>query len=110
MDLTTVANEQPEIKYLPIRELMSLGILQEVNRQFFHPLGLALEVTISDDEEITEPYISGVWDYRDDPEGITYGENIIDRKKIERVYELYLAHAEERVKKFGWVVQPASKE
>lgn len=34
-----------EIKWLPIEEFQKLGYLQEANRQFFHPHGLALAIT-----------------------------------------------------------------
>lgn len=60
---------EEKLKRMNIQEFMDHGYLQEVNRQFFHPLGLALEVVVSDDEE---PRIGGVWDYRDDPEGIYF--------------------------------------
>jgi len=63
-------------KYLPIKDFREQGFLQELNRQFLHPLGLALEVTLNDDG--TE-HISGVWDHRDDPEGMWYGE--LDEKR-----------------------------
>lgn len=103
------------IKYLDTKVFCDDGYLQEVNRRFFHPCGLALEVTeyFEDDSpehheelekdykkradelqeklpnvprehleavvrELNPPgtqYISGVWDYRDDPEGITFGFN-----------------------------------
>lgn len=61
------------IKRIDIREFRERGYLQELNRQFLHPLGLALEVVILDDgsEEL-----GGVWDYRSDSEGgIRYGYN-----------------------------------
>ena len=57
-------------KYLDIKEFVDGGYLQEVNRQFFHPIGLALEVGIKEKEQ--EYYISGVWDYRDDPKGVYF--------------------------------------
>lgn len=84
-----------DIKYMNIKEFREKGFLQEANRLFFHPCGLALEVACKDcsgclaifgniapdcpvchgdgaDPE-GEEYISGVWDYRDDPEGIYFG-------------------------------------
>lgn len=39
-----------EIKRIDVAEFRSEGYLQEVNRRFLHPLGLALEVTRVDDE------------------------------------------------------------
>ncbi len=55
-----------EIKRIDIKEFREAGYLQEANRRFFHPLGLALEITRHEDGTET---LSGVWDYRDDPEG-----------------------------------------
>lgn len=61
--------DEVEVKKIQISEFRKLGYLQELNRQFLHPLGLALEVSINEDG--TES-LGGVWDYRDDPEGIMY--------------------------------------
>lgn len=121
-----------EIKRIDIGEFRELGYLQEANRQFFHPHGLALEVTTcteesdevptplytlalpaaqyerlvelvegSGDEDLIErvkrsrrydegdSYLSGVWDYREDPEGIVYvfgcGGYGDSREKADRV-------------------------
>jgi len=74
------------IKRIDIKEFREAGYLQEANRQFFHPLGLALEVVISDDG--TEK-IGGIWDYRDDPEGIVFYELTDKHKnKIQNVQKL----------------------
>lgn len=99
-----------DIKHLDIAEFRSLGYLQEVNRQFFHPLGLAFEVVVNtceacrgrgrravsgpgagvdDDIEVTCPdchegevvRLGGIWDYREDPEGILFAEDI-DTEKL----------------------------
>jgi hypothetical protein len=66
-------------KYIDIKEFREQGYLQEANRTFFHPLGLALEVNILEDG--TE-YISGIWDYRDEPEGIYYDLKNSDQERI----------------------------
>ena len=58
-----------DIKRMDITEFRELGFLQEVNRRFLHPLGLALEVVLEPDG--TE-HLGGVWDYRDDPEGMIF--------------------------------------
>jgi hypothetical protein len=60
-----------EIKMINIKEFRKLGYLQEVNRQFFHPLGLALAINIHDTGEET---LDSVWDYRDEPEGIFFAD------------------------------------
>ena len=61
-------SENLEIKKIDIKDFRESGYLQEANRRFFHPLGLALEVSIEDEKEL----ISGIWDYREDKEGIYY--------------------------------------
>lgn len=69
------------IKKIDIKEFRESGYLQEVNRRFFHPLGLALEVTVENDG--TES-LSGVWDYREDKEGIYYDIANSDSLRKER--------------------------
>ena len=104
-----------EIKRIDIKEFREKGFLQEVNRQFFHPLGLALEIIIdwpenmkkleSIDPKLYEEQkekfhnnpsnhpdavykLGSVWDYRNDPEGIFYGKDVIDKEKIDHVNTL----------------------
>jgi len=62
------------IKRISIRKFQELGFLQEVNRLVLHPLGLALEVVFNEDgtENFAEP-----WDYRDDPEGLLFMEDVV---------------------------------
>ncbi len=57
------------MKRIDIAEFRDRGFLQEANRRFFHPLGLALEVIVEKDGTCT---LGGVWDYRDDPEGMFF--------------------------------------
>ena len=73
-----------EIKKIDIKEFRDLGFLQEANRQFFHPLGLALEVIVDGDNTI----LGGIWDYREDPEGMFFGNEIIKEEKIKHVEQL----------------------
>ena len=60
------------IKRMDIKAFRNRGYLQEANRLFFHPLGLALEVIV--DEEDGSVKLGGIWDSRDDPEGIVFNE------------------------------------
>lgn len=71
------------IKRIDIKEFRAKGFLQEVNRTFFHPLGLALEVIIND--ETGEETLGGVWDYRDDQEGMFFETSIISKDKIDHI-------------------------
>lgn len=96
------------IKKMSVREFRDEGFLQELNRQFLHPLGLALEVLIDDDNKVT---FGEVWDYRDDPEGLMYSQGDIDSefvRKANNVKSLAESKARHRQSKLGWVVQPVS--
>ena len=96
-----------EAKKMDIKEFRELGVLQEVNRQFLHPLGLALEVEINEDE--TER-LGGVWDYRDDPEGMVFGRDMISEEKIDSVEQLRESKRKTREKMFrGAIVQPPQR-
>lgn len=96
-------------KRIDIAEFRRLGILQEANRLFFHPLGLALEVL---KEEDGSECLGGVWDYREDPEGMTYAFPDTEEyrrlfvENADRVSALRDQHAAARIEKFGDVVQP----
>jgi hypothetical protein len=57
------------MKRIDIKEFRESGYLQELNRNFLHPLGLALEVVQENDG--TEK-LGGVWDFRESEEGIHY--------------------------------------
>jgi hypothetical protein len=104
------------IKRMNIKEFREAGFLQELNRLFLHPLGLALEVDIDDDGNET---LGGIWDYRDDEGGNIYGSPsdpeeaaIVKRRrqsKADNVEKLRLAKAVERLNKYGWVIQPISQ-
>jgi len=63
--------EGEKIKRMPIKEFRELGYLQEINRRFLHPLGLAIEICVDDDSG--EETVGCIWDYRDDPDGISFG-------------------------------------
>jgi len=83
------------IKRMDIAEFREKGFLQEANRLFFHPLGLALEIVIEDDG--TER-LGGIWDYRDDPEGVFFDQSAIDSEKAYFVDELRQSKIENRIK------------
>lgn len=93
------------INYIDPTTFKDEGYLQESNRLFFHPFGLALEIWPGgwDDEwvekklveaglphdadtvrvvsafldatQLNQPHIGCVWDYRDDPEGMYFGHD-----------------------------------
>ena len=58
------------MKNIDPAEFRDLGYLQEVNRRFLHPLGLALAME-SDGETL---WFAGIRDCRDDPVGVYFAE------------------------------------
>lgn len=99
------------VKQMPIEEFVGLGYLQELNRCFLHPLGLALQVTREGDK-LT---LSGVWDNRDDPEGIIFATAPVgpgfepeDVEKAERIQGNWLRRTAPRLQALGYLVQPVA--
>lgn len=119
---------------MDLAEFVSLGYLHEVNRRFFHPLGLALETSFNDrcerckgsgieplrvsgdceacggsgkrpESEVTYE-ITGVWDCRDDPEGIRMAIEILDLDHAKNIDRIWAEREPERKKRLGYMVQP----
>ena len=95
-------NKELKINRMDIKEFREKGFLHEANRLFFHPLGLALEVEI---DTAGNEKLGGIWDYRDDPEGITFAEGCIDQQKIKFVSELKESKIKARSKLFNGHIQ-----
>lgn len=95
-----------DIKRINIKEFRERGYLQEVNRRFFHPLGMALEVVIEDDGTWK---LGGVWDYRDDPEGMIFApdEPELFVRQAAEVQAEWDRMAATRVPALGYMVQPS---
>lgn len=92
-----------DIKRMSVKEFREMGYLQELNRQFLHPLGLALEIVR--DKEGNERF-GEVWDYQDDPEGIVFGDGVIEPEKARFVLEMQDAKEPVRATALGYNVQP----
>lgn len=100
-----------EIKRMPFQDFVDLGFLQESNRQFFHPLGLALEVVVDTSGKVVG--LCGVWDYREDSEGMVYADSSLNTAKAatkaENIRVERLRHIEARERLFGSSgIQPIS--
>ena len=63
-------SKEEKIKYMTDREFVEKGYLSELNRRFFHPLGLAMEYE-TDGKGLYR--MSGIRDYRDNPGGVSFG-------------------------------------
>lgn len=96
-----------KVKRMDPVEFREAGYLQEVNRLVLHPLGLALEVVKYDDDHMQ---VGGIWDYRDDPEGMLFGDDITEAPEFtaraQRVAAEWDAKAPGRFERVGYVVQP----
>jgi hypothetical protein len=90
-------------KRMDIKEFREMGLLAELNRVFLHPLGLALEVII--DDETGKEKLGGIWDYRDDPEGMLYGKEYFPTEKIKKAQEFIKQKHEQRMKTLGFIYQ-----
>lgn len=95
-----------EIKEISVRDFHDLGFLQEVNRQFLHPHGLALSVRVDQNGHATE--FGQIWDYRDDPEGIEFADGVISTEKAANTRAELERHEVARFKHFGALVQPVA--
>ena len=89
-------------KTIPVKEFRELGYLQELNRRFLHPLGLALSVEIDDDGN---EKLGDIWDSREDPDGIHFGFQMRPEcaEMVDRELE---SRKDARLARFGAVVQP----
>lgn len=84
-------------------ELRESGLLHEINRLVLHPLGLAMYVHTSADRV-------GVFDMRDDPEGVYYAEQTLSPEKATAVANLIEQRGPARIEALGYVVQPLPPE
>lgn len=72
-----------DIKTMSGEEFRELGYLQEANRRFFHPLGLAIAIVL--DEQTKEVKAFEIQDHRDDPEGMYFGINDTEYTTFDRL-------------------------
>jgi hypothetical protein len=88
-------------------EFAARGYLQEVNRCFLHPLGLALGVTLHDDDPEQDTY--SVLDARDDPEGFCFGDDADLEPLAKLVDAEQQVKAATRILKLGYLIQPVKQ-
>lgn len=101
-----MAHEMSDVNHMTVKQFREDGYLHEINRQLLHPLGLALEVAVDNDG--TES-ISGVWDYRADPEGIVYGADLLSPEKAMAVKARWDEREAARMERLGYMVQPLDR-
>ncbi len=85
---------------MDLNEFRNDGWLQEVNRQWFHPRGLALAVDV--DEETGEAKaLACIYDARDDVEGFLYAPTELDRVKTLAPAAAFERYREHRIMQEG---------
>lgn len=97
----------PDVKFMNLQEFVDFGLLQEVNRQWAHPRGLAFAVAC---DENMQPLYLLVQDRRTDSEGVIYDSSTLDVDKACRVRDDYVARGLIRIRALGFVVQPIEGE
>lgn len=79
------------------------GVIQEANRQFFHPIGWMLGVRVENPDGISGLFLV----HDDDPEGCGFADlDDEDRAKAAKVREVQQRMAAIRTKNLGYVIQP----
>lgn len=93
---SSIDNKIEPDRKMSIEDFKDKGVLQEVNRMFFHPRGIHLRI----EKGKLVPY-----DYTDDPDGILYRQELSPEAE-KYCEELLNAKSRPRLDKFQFVVQP----
>lgn len=99
------------LKTVTPKELLDWGLIFEINRSVLHPLGLAIAVEMTEKGEVF--FSNGVWDSRDDPEGIIFAKDAFERgdAKYQNFMDKFgTARCEERTKVLGYTVQTTAEQ
>ena len=97
-----------ERKIMSVEEFQKSGLLQEVNRRFLHPIGLA--ISIVEDLDTGKVHFGEIFDYSAEADGMIFAEEVTStsewKEKAARVEELFEAKRAERERVLGYHVQP----
>lgn len=71
----------------------------------------ALEALIDAGETLAagDEMLAGIWDCRDDPEGIIFGDDVLDHEKARHVTDELNLRALPRMAALGYLIQPAGE-
>ena len=94
-----------KMKDIDVKEFREKGYLQELNRQFLHPLGMALYTSIDDKGKES---FGGVFDARNDSEGFVFSD--MDVEKTRAVEKEQIEKRKSRIKELGYFIQPEKGE
>lgn len=88
---------------MTLKEFMDLGYLQELNRQFLHPLGLSMAFRVEGDGVVG---FHVIYDHRDDKAGVVFKPNKMVRGRAEFIEKEQNDRGIERLEQHGFIVQP----
>jgi hypothetical protein len=92
------------------KEFVDKGFLQEVNRLFFHPHGLALAIELPEEGPTDETTVQAyVIDGRDDPAGIWFDINHLSTDKAKSVLAHRDRRRDARLGRLGFGIQPLTR-
>lgn len=112
----------PYPRWISLDDLERTGYLQEANRQFFHPLGLSLDIVQGEIDTSSRYY--GVRDFRDWRDGVAYATaqlglsaspelalvscmgDIVTRQRANNIRQEWSRRAAARLASLGFVTQP----
>ena len=90
-------------KEISLDEFHKKGYLQEINRQFLHPLGLSLAFKFGADG--TRKF-HAIYDHRDSNELLVFQNELLDTKKKAFVEREQEARGQNRISNLGFIQQP----
>lgn len=98
----------PQSHYMDLQRFVESGLLQEANRLFFHPRGLALVVAVDKTPEgVRNHRLTGIADYRHCPEGIYFTEfTESDVTRGQLIEAERVGREPGRIETLGFAVQP----
>jgi hypothetical protein len=88
---------------MPLKEFVDFGYLHELNRQFLHPLGLA--ISVMEDSDDGTVVFDTIW-HTSDPDGMIFAEAVLDKEKTKRVMAEQVKKKAYRKKVLGYEIQP----
>lgn len=104
-----VIDAEEQENMMPLTQFARIGYLQEVNRRFLHPMGLA--IALSKDNDTGAVRFLGIQDHSEDPEGMTFKSfSESDVERGQRIDALYKQALLARQKRLGYGVQPLSSD
>ena len=105
----SIVTAEDKLTRVTARQLIPTGILLEVNRQFFHPLGMALSLTVEQDGSDWDQPAELSMVQTDDPEGFVYGRSA---ERLAKAHAFSKLATEKRIKRhdsLGYIIQPLSE-